>query len=60
MNIERIPVTNGASYSKAVVVRGAGRTVYVSGNIAQIIARPVTFRFARNASLNGICKRTRG
>lgn len=34
MNIERIPVTSGASYSKAVVVRGAGRTVYVSGNIA--------------------------
>jgi enamine deaminase RidA (YjgF/YER057c/UK114 family) len=34
MNIERIPVTSGASYSKAVVVSGAGRTVYVSGNIA--------------------------
>ena len=35
MGIERIPVTSGASYSKAVVVSGAGRTVYVSGNLAR-------------------------
>src|SRR5262245_5908586 len=34
MSIERVPVTGGASYSKAVVVSGAGRTVYVSGNIS--------------------------
>ena len=35
MGIERVPVTSGASYSKAVVVSGSGRTVYVSGNIAR-------------------------
>ena len=35
MGIERVPVTTGASYSKAVVVSGAGRTVYVSGSIAR-------------------------
>jgi len=35
MSIERVPVTSGASYSKAVVVGGSGRTVYVSGNIAR-------------------------
>ena len=34
MGIERVPVAGAATYSKAVVVRGAGRTVYVSGNIA--------------------------
>ena len=34
MSIERIPVTSGASYSKAVVVSGPGRTVYVSGHLA--------------------------
>lgn len=35
MSIERVPVTSGASYSKAVVVSGSGRTVYVSGNISR-------------------------
>src|SRR5262245_49278147 len=35
MGIERVPVTTGASYSKAVVVSGSGRTVYVSGNLAR-------------------------
>jgi 2-iminobutanoate/2-iminopropanoate deaminase len=35
MSIQRVPVTSGASYSKAVVVSGPGRTVYVSGNIAR-------------------------
>ena len=35
MGIERIPVTSGASYSKAVVVSGPGRTVYVSGHLAR-------------------------
>ena len=35
MGIERVPVTSGASYSKAVVVSGPGRTVYVSGNLAK-------------------------
>jgi 2-iminobutanoate/2-iminopropanoate deaminase len=35
MGIERIPVTGSASYSKAVAVSGAGKTVYVSGNIAR-------------------------
>jgi len=35
MGIERVPGTSGASYSKAVVVSGPGRTVYVSGNIAR-------------------------
>jgi 2-iminobutanoate/2-iminopropanoate deaminase len=34
MSVERIPVSSGASYSKAVAVSGAGKTVYVSGNIA--------------------------
>src|SRR5918996_2398687 len=34
MSIERVPVGSAASYSKAVVVSGAGRTVYVSGNIS--------------------------
>jgi 2-iminobutanoate/2-iminopropanoate deaminase len=34
MSIERVPVTSGASFSRAVVVSGKGRTVYVSGNIA--------------------------
>ena len=35
MSIVRIPVTSGASYSKAVVVSGPGKTVYVSGNLAR-------------------------
>jgi enamine deaminase RidA (YjgF/YER057c/UK114 family) len=35
MSIERIPVAGGASYSKAVVVSGPGRTVYVSGSLAR-------------------------
>ena len=34
MSIERVPGGSGASFSKAVVVSGAGRTVYVSGNLA--------------------------
>jgi enamine deaminase RidA (YjgF/YER057c/UK114 family) len=34
MSIERVPVEGTASYSKAVVVRGGGRTVYVSGQIS--------------------------
>ena len=34
MGIERVPVGGAASYSKAVVVSGPGRTVYVSGMIA--------------------------
>jgi 2-iminobutanoate/2-iminopropanoate deaminase len=34
MSIQRIPVDGTASFSKAVVVSGAGRTVYVSGNIS--------------------------
>lgn len=34
MGIERIPGAPGASYSKAVVVGGTGRTVYVSGHLA--------------------------
>ena len=34
MSIERVPGAGGASFSKAVVVSGAGRTVYVSGNIS--------------------------
>jgi 2-iminobutanoate/2-iminopropanoate deaminase len=34
MGIERVPGGSGASFSKAVVVSGAGRTVYVSGNLA--------------------------
>jgi len=31
---KRVPVTTGASYSKAVAVSGPGTTVYVSGMIA--------------------------
>ena len=34
MSIERVPGAGGASFSKAVVVSGPGRTVYVSGNIS--------------------------
>ena len=34
MSIERVPVSGSASYSKAVVVGGPGRTVYVSGMIS--------------------------
>ncbi len=34
MGIERVPGAKGASYSKAVAVSGAGRTVYVSGHLA--------------------------
>ena len=34
MTIERIPGTGSATFSKAVVVSGPGRTVYVSGNIS--------------------------
>ena len=33
MSIERVPGARGASFSKAVAVSGAGRTVYVSGHI---------------------------
>ena len=35
MSIERIPVSGPASYSKAVVVSGPGKTVYVSGHLAR-------------------------
>jgi enamine deaminase RidA (YjgF/YER057c/UK114 family) len=34
MSIERVPVSGSATYSKAVVVSGAGRTVYVSGGLS--------------------------
>ena len=34
MSIERVPGARGASFSQAVAVSGAGRTVYVSGHIA--------------------------
>ena len=34
MGIERVPGARGATFSKAVVVSGAGRTVYVSGHLA--------------------------
>ena len=34
MSIERVPGASGASYSKAVAVSGAGRTVYISGHLA--------------------------
>ena len=34
MGIKRIPGGSGATFSKAVEVSGAGRTVYVSGNLA--------------------------
>lgn len=35
MSIERIPGQGSASYSRAVVVSGPGKTVYVSGNLAR-------------------------
>ena len=34
MSTERVPGAGGATFSKAVAVSGAGRTVYVSGNIS--------------------------
>ena len=34
MGIDRVPGAGAASFSKAVVVTGPGRTVYVSGNIS--------------------------
>ncbi|MBI3915782.1 MAG: RidA family protein [Betaproteobacteria bacterium] len=34
MGIERVPSARGATFSKAVAVSGAGRTVYVSGHLA--------------------------
>ena len=34
MSIERVPGAGSATFSKAVVVSGPGRTVYVSGNIS--------------------------
>ena len=34
MGIERVPGAKGASFSKAVAVSGAGKTVYVSGHLA--------------------------
>ena len=34
MGIQRVPGAKGASFSKAVAVSGAGRTVYVSGHLA--------------------------
>jgi 2-iminobutanoate/2-iminopropanoate deaminase len=34
MSVERVPVGGSATFSKAVVVSGSGRTVYVSGNIS--------------------------
>lgn len=34
MSIERVPGAGTATFSKAVMVSGAGRTVYVSGNIS--------------------------
>jgi enamine deaminase RidA (YjgF/YER057c/UK114 family) len=34
MSIERVPGAGAASFSKAVVVNGPGRTVYVSGTIS--------------------------
>jgi enamine deaminase RidA (YjgF/YER057c/UK114 family) len=34
MSIERVPGAGRATYSKAVVVSGPGRTVYVSGNLS--------------------------
>jgi 2-iminobutanoate/2-iminopropanoate deaminase len=33
MSIKRVPGAGSATFSKAVVVSGAGRTVYVSGNL---------------------------
>jgi 2-iminobutanoate/2-iminopropanoate deaminase len=34
MSIKRIPGAGAATFSKAVVVSGPGRTIYVSGNIS--------------------------
>ena len=34
MSIERVPGAGSATFSKAVVVSGPGKTVYVSGNIS--------------------------
>jgi enamine deaminase RidA (YjgF/YER057c/UK114 family) len=34
MSIERVPGAGNATFSRAVVVSGPGRTVYVSGNIS--------------------------
>lgn len=34
MSIQRVPGAGSATFSKAVAVSGAGRTVYVSGNIS--------------------------
>jgi enamine deaminase RidA (YjgF/YER057c/UK114 family) len=34
MSIERVPGSGAATFSRAVAVSGAGRTVYVSGNIS--------------------------
>jgi enamine deaminase RidA (YjgF/YER057c/UK114 family) len=34
MSIQRVPVGGSATFSKAVVVSGPGRAVYVSGNIS--------------------------
>ena len=34
MSVERVPGSGSATFSKAVAVGGAGRTVYVSGNIS--------------------------
>jgi enamine deaminase RidA (YjgF/YER057c/UK114 family) len=34
MSIERVPGAGSASFSKAVLVSGPGRTVYVSGHIS--------------------------
>jgi enamine deaminase RidA (YjgF/YER057c/UK114 family) len=34
MSIQRVPGAGTATFSKAVAVSGAGRTVYVSGNIS--------------------------
>lgn len=35
MSITRVPGSSGATFSKAVAVSGAGRTVYVSGHLAR-------------------------
>jgi 2-iminobutanoate/2-iminopropanoate deaminase len=35
MSITRVPGRSGASFSKAVAVSGAGKTVYVSGHLAR-------------------------
>lgn len=34
MSVERVPGAGAATFSRAVAVSGAGRTVYVSGNIS--------------------------